>query len=113
MIDMETLEYMPSDEQVTEWEQCTTTSFSLPLATGSNDTVGISCPKCSKITTVPWITVPTLRSPDDTSGTGYAQNDFTTACISCGFIINHDALRVFKLVQDVAEITSSENAALA
>lgn len=67
----------------------------------------IACPICQQSFPAPWTTYDdkTLwEGPEVTEGgTGYADKDFEIRCVSCGFLIQHEILRVQKFRKDVEE----------
>lgn len=100
-IDNSTFDYTPSNEAMRAFEGITSLAWD-NLHDGPEK--AITCPKCQK--TVNWMWT-SQQSFSKTSGeiilygVGYADRDFSTVCLPCGLVINHDLLRVEKFRRDV------------
>ena len=70
-------------ERIFAWESLTGLPFTAAFVTTAEDTATVLCPACPGYTqtTVPWITE---------VGTGFAQKDFTAACVSCKRVFNRE-----------------------
>lgn len=102
LIDEITREYRPDKSQIDCWEKATGQSFDPPLATTLNSTREITCPQCSKLFLVPWITQTTATDSGDILGYGYSQSAFTATCPGCVLTINRGTLCANRVARDLA-----------
>ncbi|KAG9012482.1 hypothetical protein FRB94_005799 [Tulasnella sp. JGI-2019a] len=94
-IDAETLiPHPPTESRSTAFRSNTGELFEPPIATTPGDTVPVSCPRCSIVLSIPWL------SPD---GRGYAQRGFIVQCDvegGCQMVFDREVLGVRKFYED-------------
>jgi hypothetical protein len=107
-IDDETLEYRPGNEL--HFEQSTGCPWDV-LQDGCLAVV--KCPQCCEKNEVPWTQPPVDADPEALSiylanDSGFAGSEFEHGCVSCGFIISHEKLRVGKFADDAHNLIHSQ-----
>ncbi|RDB17022.1 hypothetical protein Hypma_002059 [Hypsizygus marmoreus] len=93
LVDVATLELVPTPAQIAMWESQTSTTFAIPLQTLPAETVLLCCPKCDSEVRLPWV---------NEAGTGYGQRLFKATCSQCNLNIDRDALSLSKLLRDIS-----------
>jgi hypothetical protein len=79
MIDMHSLEYVPTDDQIIEWEQMTGTPFHPPITTSpETDKTDVTCPKCAALIFVPWLRSPVPRPSTSDAGSVHSSNNIAS-----------------------------------
>ncbi|KAG9036618.1 hypothetical protein FRB95_008452 [Tulasnella sp. JGI-2019a] len=95
-IDAETvLPHPPTEGRSTVFVSNTGEPFEPPITTSLEDTVPISCPQCSTVLSIPWL------SPN---GRGYAQRGFIAHCNvegGCQMVFDREVLGVRKFYEDM------------
>jgi predicted RNA-binding Zn-ribbon protein involved in translation (DUF1610 family) len=107
-IDNETLEYRPGDEL--HFEQSTSCPWD---AIQDGRLAVVKCPQCCEKNMVPWTQPPVYSDPETlsvylTNDNGFAGSEFEHRCVSCGFIITHEKLRVGKFADDAHSLIHSQ-----
>ncbi|KAG9002558.1 hypothetical protein FRB93_011432 [Tulasnella sp. JGI-2019a] len=89
------LPHPPTESRSTAFMSNTGEPFEPPITTSLEDTVPVSCPQCSTMLPIPWL------SPD---GRGYAQRGFIAQCNvegGCQMVSDREMLGVRKFYEDM------------
>ncbi|KAF8320657.1 hypothetical protein DL93DRAFT_2093994 [Clavulina sp. PMI_390] len=109
-INLSTFEYTPTINQLEEWELVTRQDFDPPISTSLDCHVTVACPRCSELKDVPLVVEITQASSSGEgadgasaglTGSGYAQNGFTSECHFCGFRIDRGTLAANNVARDL------------
>lgn len=112
-INPETFAFEPTAAQLSTWTTLTCLVPDLPLTTTLFDRTQIPCPICSTNCSVPWITVPELKSARERKrdesggprtgewkGKGRAQEGMVARCEKCCWEFGKEEMQVKKFLKD-------------
>lgn len=98
--------YVPTPEQVEEWEFQTQEAFELALVTTLEHTVDLTCPMCADADVrAPWLVKPTFADINGTAtGTGYAQSGFSVECQNCHGVVTKHAIQAERFAREFVRV---------